>query len=309
MKNTRIVFMGTPLFACDILKSLVEEGYNVVAVVSQPDKKIGRKQEVVMTPVKALATSYGIPVVQPIKIKTDYEEVLAYQPDLIVTCAYGQIVPKALLDAPKFGCINVHASLLPKLRGGAPIHKSIIFGEKETGISIMRMVEKMDAGAYMMQEAVLIEEQDTTGTLHDKLKALGAQMIKKAVPLIIEKKAIFTEQDESQVTYAWNVSKEEEKIVLDNDLQTVYNQIRGLIPWPVGYILLDGKKCKLWSVRKEVKEHQEPIGKISFKDHVYIAVQGGYIIVDELQLEGKTKVSAKDFMNGAGKKYNHEVAM
>lgn len=307
MKNTRIVFMGTPLFACDILKSLIEEGYNVVGVVSQPDKKVGRKQEIELTPVKKLALEHGISVVQPLKIKLDFSEVAALEPELIVTCAYGQIVPKGLLDLPRFGCLNVHASLLPKLRGGAPIHKSIIYGEEYTGISIMRMVEKMDAGAYMMQESVKIEESDTAGSLHDKLKVLGSSMIKRAIPQVIEGTAIFVEQDESNVTYAWNISKEEERINLNESITTVYNQIRGLIPWPVGYIMIEGKKCKLWSVRKEEVQHNEVIGLLVIDQDVKIAVQGGYIIIDELQLEGKGKIQAKQFINGSAQKFNGVV--
>lgn len=303
MKNTRIVFMGTPLFACAILKSLLDEGYNVVGVVSQPDKKVGRKQEVELTPVKKLALENGITVVQPSKIKLDFSEVIALEPDLIVTCAYGQIVPKGLLDYPRLGCINVHASLLPKLRGGAPIHKSIIYGEKYTGISIMRMVEKMDAGAYMMQESIQIEEADTTGSLHDKLKELGSTMIKKAIPHILDGTATFIEQDEANVTYAWNISKDEEKINISDQIEVVYNQIRGLIPWPVGYVLLEGKKCKLWAVRKLVQEHNLQAGLVVIDTDIRIAVQGGFIVVDELQVEGKGKVKAKEFMNGSAQKY------
>ncbi|MGL5978310.1 MAG: methionyl-tRNA formyltransferase [Erysipelotrichaceae bacterium] len=307
MNNTRVIFMGTPHFACSILNALLEEGYNVVAVVSQPDKKVGRKQELQATPVKALALTHNIPVVQPTSIKTQYEDVLAYAPDLIVTCAYGQIVPKALLDAPRFGCINVHASLLPALRGGAPIHKSIIYGHQETGISIMRMVEKMDAGAYMMQEAIPIGPDDTTGIIHDALMELGDSMIRRALPLILEGRATFIEQDESKITYAWNVSKEEEKIDFSKPLQQVYDQVRGLIPWPVGYGLLAGKKCKIWSAKARTATHSLATGCLVFSDVVEIAVDGGFLRVEELQLEGKQKVSAKDFMNGSGKKLEGEL--
>ncbi|MGL5541438.1 MAG: methionyl-tRNA formyltransferase, partial [Erysipelotrichaceae bacterium] len=170
-----------------------------------------------------------------------------------------------------------------------------------TGVSIMRMVEKMDAGAYMMQEAVPIEDHDTTGSLHDKLMHLGSAMIKTALPLLFEGKAEFIEQEEAEVTYAWNVSKEEEKIDLSKSVDEVYNQIRGLIPWPVGYVLIQGKKLKLWSVEKIVKEHALPVGTLVYADAVQIAVTGGMIKVLELQLEGRSKMDAKSFMNGSGK--------
>lgn len=301
MKNSRIVFMGTPDFACGILQRLIDEQYNVVAVVSQPDKKTGRKQVLTPTPVKQLALKRGIEVVQPISIKTEYESVLAYHPDLIITCAYGQIVPVALLSAVH--CINVHASLLPRNRGGAPIHKAIIYGEKVTGVSIMEMAKQMDAGAVCAVKKVEIEEDDTMGDLHDKLMKCGADCLIEVLPSILDHTAVFVAQDEDAATFSYNVSKEEEKIDFSKTLQEVYDHIRGLIPYPVGYAYLDGKKMKFHKARKQECDHCEPAGKIlGFDDAaMLVAVEGGILRVLELQMEGKSRCSAVDFKNGAGR--------
>lgn len=303
MKNKRIVFMGTPIFACAILQRLIDEGFNVVAVVSQPDKKVGRKQVITYTPVKELALKYGLRVIQPTNIKNEYDEVLSLKPDLMITCAYGQLVPEILLNAPTYGSINVHASILPKLRGGAPIHKAIIYGECESGVSIMRMVKKMDAGAVCGLVRVPIEENDTMGVLHDKLAVVGADELIRQLPAILNNEAVFIEQDESQVSYAWNISKEEEKIDFTKDIQTVYNQIRGLIPYPVGYVLHDGKKIKIHKAHIKKATVTSPVGTITgFVDScMQVACHNGYLMIEELQLEGKSKTTAKDFYNGQGK--------
>ena len=305
----RIVFMGTPAFACEILKALKAAAYDVVMVVSQPDKKVGRKQLVQPTAVKELALSYGIEVFQPISIQKEYEHILEMKPDLIVTCAYGQMIPIALLNAPKHGSVNVHASLLPKLRGGAPIHKAIINGEKETGISIMRMVKQMDAGAVMKQSHVAITDEDTTGTLSEKLSKSGAALLLECLPAILNDTAVFEEQEESKATFAYNISKEEEKIDFTKSLDEIYNQIRGLIPSPVGYALLNDKKVKIHKVRKYVTSHHFETGTIvgMVENGYAVAVKGGYLLMAELQMEGKSKVDAKNFYNGAGRNYVNQV--
>ncbi|TDW25483.1 methionyl-tRNA formyltransferase [Breznakia blatticola] len=304
MKNIRIVFMGTPEFACSILKSLVDAKYDVVGVVSQPDKRVGRKQIIQETPVKKLALSYGIQVFQPLKIKDDYQEILDTKPDLIVTCAYGQFIPEVVLQAPTYGALNVHASLLPKLRGGAPIHKAIIYGEKETGVSIMRMVKKMDAGDYMLQEKVAITDEDTAGSLHDKLMIAGAKAITEAIPLLVDGKAIFTPQDESKATFAYNISKEEEIIDLSKPVDEVYNQIRGLIPWPVGYIMFCERKLKIHGVARTTVETNEPVGTVfrkqGDKKGLYLSCLGGCLQLTKVQLEGKKACSCAEFINGNG---------
>jgi len=300
----RIVFMGTPIFATAILERLIKDGYDVVGVVSQPDKKVGRKQIIIPTPVHACAQANGIEVYQPISIKEGMDKIQEWNPDLIVTCAYGQMIPVAILEYPKYGSLNVHASLLPKLRGGAPIHKSILYGEKETGVSIMRMVKKMDAGAYMLQKKVTIGDDDTTEILHDKLMVCGADAISEAIPLLVSGKAVFIEQNEEEATFAYNVSKEEEFIDANRSVEKVYAQIRALISWPVGYILIDGKKIKIHKARRGITQVNHDIGSIFIENKkLYLQCLDGCIELLEVQLEGKGKCSSKDFINGAGRKF------
>lgn len=301
--KTKIVFMGTPDIACGMLQQLIDDDYEIVGVVSQPDKKVGRKQEIRMTEVKQLALQHQIEVFQPLSIKDDYQQIIDWQPDLIVTCAYGQFIPQALLDYPRFGSINVHASLLPKLRGGAPIHWAVIQGHQKTGISIMRMIPKMDAGAVMAQKVVTIQDDDTTGDVYEKLKICGAELLHESIPKLIHQGATFIEQDENAATYAYNITKEDEKIDLKQDIHSLYNHIRGLIPFPVGYFYHDDKKIKLHKVRKKVCQHEHQIGECcGMIDNGYaIAVNGGYILIDELQVEGKGRVDAKSFANAQGR--------
>ena len=214
----KILFMGTPDIAVSMLKQILADGYDVIGVVTQPDKKAGRKQELKMSEVKQCALQHNIPVYQPVRIQDDDKDLMMLGADLIVTCAYGQFIPSELLEAPTYGSINVHASLLPKLRGGAPIHKAIIYGEKETGMSIMRMVKAMDAGAVMAQCKVRIEETDTAGSLYDKLAEAGAKLLSESIVKIKEGKAVFVEQQEEKATFAYTISKEEEFISFDRDI-------------------------------------------------------------------------------------------
>lgn len=300
----RIVFMGTPIFATAILEQLLKDQYEVVGVVSQPDKKVGRKQVLQETPVKECALKHGISVFQPVKIKDDFEQIKLWKPDLIVTCAYGQMIPEHILQFPKYGSLNVHASLLPKLRGGAPIHKAIIYGHEKTGVSIMRMVKQMDAGDYMLQKEVVIEEDDTTALLHDKLMLCGASAISEAIPLLVANQAKFIKQDESEATFAYNISKEEEWIDPNRPVQQVYNHIRGLISWPVGYILVNDKKIKIHGARKGSMTTQNACGDLFVQEkRLFLQCLDGTIELLLVQLEGKAKCSAKEFMNGAGRNY------
>lgn len=302
---TRVIFMGTPEFACTILQTLIDEKYNVVAVVSQPDKKVGRSQVLTPTPVKQLAMKYDIPVIQPISIKTEYQEILDLNPDLIVTCAYGQIVPEIILNTPKYGCVNVHASLLPRLRGGAPIHKSIMYGEEKTGITLMYMAKKMDAGDMLAKRETKILDEDTVGSLHDRLMELGGQIIVEELPRLLNGELKGEPQNESEATFAYNVSKEEEFVDFTKSHQEIYNHIRSLIPWPVSYGVVKGKKMKFWGVVKgeSVVNNDIPSGTIvGFEDKgMKVKAGEGYLYINEMQLEGKSKMSAKDFFNGAGK--------
>lgn len=299
----KIIFMGTPDFSCAILEGLLSSPYDVIGVVSQPDKKVGRKQVIQATPVKELAIQHNLPVFQPISIKKDYQDILALKPDLIVTCAYGQMIPDEVLLMPTYGSVNVHASLLPKLRGGAPIHKAIINGDDKTGISIMRMVKQMDAGAVMAQAEVEILDEDTTGMLFERLKHVGADLLQECLPAIFNQTAIFQPQDEACATFAYNISKEEEFVSFNRPLQVVYNHIRGLIPNPVGFGTIHNKKIKFHMARKYIETHSYRAGTcIGLVNQGYaIACDGGYILLDLLQMEGKAIVDAKSFYNGVGK--------
>ena len=208
MEKIKIVYMGTPDFSVGPLQNLIKE-YNVIAVVTQPDKEVGRKKEIKFSPVKQCAIENNIKVLQPEKIRVEYDEIIKLNPDIIITCAYGQIIPKELLTLPKYGCINIHASLLPKLRGGAPIHKAIIDGYDKTGVTIMYMDEKMDSGDIVYQEEVKIMDTDNVGTLFDKLSVLGSNMIVKVLPDIINNNINPIKQNEEEVTYAYNITREE----------------------------------------------------------------------------------------------------
>ena len=301
MEDIRVIFMGTPEFACGILQTLIDEKYHVVAVVSQPDKKVGRKQIITQTPVKALALANNIDVIQPISIKDEYEKVLSYKPDLIVTCAYGQFVPSVILNYPKYGCINVHASLLPKYRGGAPIHKDIINGEKQTGVTIMQMIKKMDAGLMYDKCIVDIEPDDTTAILHDKLMIAGSKLLKEMLPSYLAGNITGIPQNELEASFAYNISKEEEYISFNDDVNKVYDHIRGLIDWPVGYGVVNGHRIKIYQAKKELAKHDFKAGKIIKleNDKIKVACNNGSILLEEVQMEGKKRLSAKDFYNGS----------
>lgn len=300
----RIVFMGTPIFATAILEQLLNDGYHVVGVVSQPDKKVGRKQVLTATPVKQCALKHSIAVFQPEHIKTDHDTIKQWQPDLIVTCAYGQMIPEHILSFPKYGSLNVHASLLPKLRGGAPIHKAIIYGYDKTGVSIMRMVKQMDAGDYMLQKEISIDVDDTTSTLHDKLMVCGAEAISEAIPLLLSNQAKFIPQAEAEATFAYNISKAEEYIDPNDTMQNVYNHIRGLISWPVGYIICQDKKIKIHEAKRGKLETKYSPGVLFVEDkHLYLQCSDGCVELLQVQLEGKVKCDAKAFINGAGRNF------
>lgn len=304
---TSIVFMGTPAFSAPILRMLVEEGYEVSAVVTQPDRPVGRKKVLTPSPVKEEALELGLPIIQPNKLKGSEElnQILNLAPDLIITAAFGQILPKELLEAPKYGCINVHASLLPSYRGGAPIHQAIIDGQEKTGVTIMYMEEKLDAGDIISQREIPITHLDDTGILFDKLSEVGTLLLKETLPLIITGRNERIVQDESLVTYAKNISREQERIDWTKSALEIHNQIRGLHPWPVAYTTLDGQTVKLWKADIiEVNTNELP-GTVVKIESDYLVVQTGAeeaIRIDELQPAGKKRMSANDYLRGVGSK-------
>lgn len=300
MEKIKILFMGTPEFSVNVLKGLIDH-YDVVGVVTQPDKEVGRHHEIKFSPVKEVALENDIRVFQPKNIKTEYEDLLKLNPDMIVTCAYGQMIPKALLDFPKYGCINVHASLLPKLRGGAPIHKAIINNYPRTGVTIMYMVEKMDAGDIISQVETIIEKDDTVGTLHDRLSMLGTKLLLDTIPDIISGNINPIPQDINEVTYAWNITREEEHINFSKSTIDIYNQIRGLNPWPGAYATLDNQIVKIYNSRISssffTTRADGEIGKI-YEDGIGVSTKDGEIIITELQFAGKRKMTVKEYLNG-----------
>lgn len=302
MKNLKVVFMGTPSFAVPILNSLIES-CNVIMLVCQPDRKKNRKGKIEYPETKKVALDHNIEVFQPQNLNEDYQKILSLKPDIIITCAYGQFVPKEILNFPKYGCINVHGSLLPELRGGAPIHWAIIRGYKETGITIMNMAPKMDAGDILAQAKIPISDSMTLGELYQKMSNLGSELLIKTLPQIINNEITPIPQDESKVTYAYNVSKQDEKIDFSKKAQDIKNLVRGLNPIPAAYCYLDDKRVKIYEV--EILENYTPtkygeIIKIE-KDGIICTTKDKLIKILSLALEGKKRVSAKDYINGIKK--------
>ncbi len=299
----KVVFMGTPEFAVPVLQGLIDH-YEVVGVVSQPDKMVGRHQELKATPIKELALSYHIPVFQPIKIREDYQAILDLDPDMIVTCAYGQIIPKAILDYPKLGCINVHASLLPKLRGGAPIHKAIIDGYNKTGITIMYMDEKMDNGDIILQRETPILDSDNLESLHDRLSVMGKELLLEALPSIIDGTNERIPQKEEEVTFGFNIKREEEHISFDRTSREIFNLIRGLSPVPSANAILFGQEMKIYeSVLLDKTYPNASCGEIVDINSmgIVVATKDGSICLTKVKPFGKKMMDAKSYVNGIGK--------
>ena len=298
MKDKKVVFMGTPEYSVPVLKMLIENT-NVIMVVTQPDSYVGRHHELSFSPVKKVALENGIEVYQPEKIRKEYEHIIEAKPDILITCAYGQIIPAELLDAPKYKAINVHASLLPKLRGGSPLHRAILDDYKQTGITIMYMAPGMDDGDIITQESIDITDSDNVGTIHDKLSVLGSELLLKTLPSIFDGTNKRIKQDESEVTFAYNIKREEEKLDFNKPARSVFNHIRGLYPFPVAYMELDGEVIKVCEskIGSEVKGEVGTITNV-YKDGLGIKCLDKEIIITRLKPSGKKEMSAKDFING-----------
>ena len=294
--------MGTPDFAVPILQGLIDH-YEVIGVVSQPDKEVGRHHEMKAPPIKELAMKYHIPVYQPIKIRQEYQWVLDQNPDMIVTCAYGQIIPKEILDCPRLGCINVHASLLPKLRGGAPIHKALIDGYEKTGITIMYMDVKMDDGDIISQAETPITDSDNLESLHDRLCIMGRDLLLETLPSIIEGTNSRRKQNEEEVTFAYNIKREEEHISFEKTSREVFNLIRGLSPIPSANAILFGQEMKIID---SVIGLEKGIGKCGEiidinSEGIVVKTLDGTIILTKVKPFGKKLMDAKSYVNGIGK--------
>ena len=305
MDKKKIVFMGTPKFAVPILEMLIEN-FGVDLVITQPDKKVGRKKVLTAPPVKILAEEKGIRVLQPEKISGD-EDVLAelkeLNPDIIITAAYGQLVPESILEIPKYKCINVHGSLLPKLRGGAPIQYSILEDHGKTGITIMYMVKKLDAGDMISKVEVDILDSDNYESLHDKLSIAGRDLLKETLPNIFTENISPEKQDDSLATFARNILREDEKIDWNKSAREIFNQVRALDPMPGAFTYLDEDILKIWSsevVELEENYSAEKVGTIIKHDkkHIYILCGENTVLkVKELQISGKKRMPVVNFLS------------
>ncbi len=305
----KILFMGTTVFSNVVLNKLIEDGYNIVGVVTQPDRPFGRKRELRQPDTKVLALEHGITVLQPESIKDSVEDIRALAPDCIVTCAYGQIVPKSILDIPPLKSLNVHASLLPKYRGGAPIHKAIINGEKETGVTLMFMDVGMDTGDMLAKETVQIDQEDTFGDVEKKLMDASILLIENSLPLYLQGKLEAEVQNEDEVSYAYAIKRDEEYVTFKKSGQQIYNQIRGLIPWPTSYGVLDGLNIKFHGVKHNLDTHSHLSGTVLEvnKEGVLVAVDDGYILLTSVQPAGKPKMKNEDVANGFGALWKGKV--
>ena len=308
MKDLKVVFMGTPEISVPTLENLIRET-NVVLVVSAPDKPVGRKQILTPSPVKEVALKNNIPVFQPIKIKDDFKIIEDLNPDIIITFAFGQIISEDILNIPRLGCINIHASLLPKYRGGAPIHFALLNGDNETGITLMHMDKGMDTGDMIVKESIIIEENDNLKTLSDKLSILGSKMIIKHLPSIVTGNAPREKQADSEVTYAYakEINRRLEHIDFNKTNDEVHNLIRALYPY--AYLLMDGSEMKIIETEK-TEDCAAPGTIISVdKESFTIACKKGSIKVKKIKPFGKKEMMVKDYFNGVKKEslINKEV--
>lgn len=300
MKDLKVVFMGTPFFSVQILSALIQNT-QVVLAVTAPDALVGRKKVLTACPVKELALSHKIEVFSPIKIRDDYTRIKELEPDIIITCAYGQIISEEILDIPRLGCVNIHASLLPKYRGGAPIHHALMNGDAETGITLMYMDKGMDSGDIITQESLIIEPGDNLETLSNKLSLLGTEMIIRELPSIINGTNQRIKQDSEKVVFSPIIKREHEKIDFNKSNATIINLIRALSPAPYPYFMLDGVPCKI--VEAEKINANGKVGTITEvgKDYFIIMAANGGVKITKIKPFGKNIMTVNDFFNGTKK--------
>lgn len=301
MRNDiKIVYMGTSKFSSDILEFLINEGVSIVGVVSQPDKLVGRKNKLEHTPVKEVALKHNIETFQPNNIKTDYEWIKQKNPDIILTCAYGQIVPQEVLDIPTYKCINIHGSLLPKYRGAAPIQYAILNDEKETGITYMEMVKKMDAGCMYFKASVNIDEDDTSDDVFDKLFIKVKETIITFLDNFVEGKIIGQEQDESKVTFSKMIKREDEMIDWYDTSKNIHNKVRAYYSSPCAYTIINDSQIKILkgkNIESNINGNPGEIIKAD-KTGIYVKTKDGLYRIDKLQVAGKKPMDSRDYLNG-----------
>lgn len=307
--KTNILFMGTPEFSVPILKGLVEANYHIVGVVSQPDRPVGRKKTLTPPPVKIYAQSVGLDVYQPQNIKEEFQNILELEPDLIITAAYGQIIPSEIIQYPKHKCVNVHGSLLPSLRGGAPIHHAIKNGDTKTGITIMYMEQKMDSGDILVQREIPILDEDTVGTMFQKLSILGRDLLLDSLDDIIAGNIQPIPQDESKITFGYNIKRSDELLDFNQNARSVFNHIRAFDPWPGTYAFLFDEPFKIWMAKEVFGFKSGKVGEIvsvSKKSFVVACKDDTFLEILEVQPKGKKRMKTSDYLNGIGKQIIQE---
>ncbi len=297
MKKVKTIFMGTPEFAIPVLKTLLKLS-DVVCVVTKPDALVGRKKVLTPSPIKKLAIKENIPVLTPVKLKEEYQSILDYEPELIVTCAYGKIVPKVILDYPKYGCINIHASILPKYRGSAPMQWAIANGEKETGITLMYMDEKMDTGDIIDIEKIPILDDDDLGSIHDKMSLLGSSILEKNFSNIINNNISRVKQDDTKATLAPMITREMELLDFNDYGKNIINKIRAFSPYPLTRTMINNEEVKIVKA-KFIRKENTNIGKLIItKNDLGIECLDGIIYLEIIKPVGKKEMPIKSFLNG-----------
>lgn len=300
MTGHRVIFMGTPEFACPTLQILIDRGEQVVAVVTQPDRPKGRGQKLMFPPVKELALKHDIPVYQPLKVRDpDFIALLrGLRPDVIVVVAFGQILPKSLLEIPSLGCINVHASLLPRYRGAAPLNWCIVNGESETGVTTMLMDVGLDTGPMLLKRAAAIGENEDIVSLHDRMSIMGAELLSETLDALVAGTVVPQEQDSAQSCYAPLLKKEDGLVDWYRDARAIHNQVRGLVVWPGAYTYLDGQVLKIY--RSRIGTGSGLPGQVlrADKKGLEVACLTGSLIIEEMQLAGKKRLEAASFLSG-----------
>ena len=313
----KIIYMGTPDFAVGPLEAIIEAGHEVTAVVTQPDKPKGRSDKLIPSPVKEVAVAHGIPVLQPVRLRNpeSIEELRTYPADIIVVAAFGQILPREVLEMPRLGCVNIHASLLPHLRGASPIQHAILMGDSKSGVTIMQMDEGLDTGDILLQESIPIEADDTGGSLFDKLAGLGSQLIVRALPMIESGELKPVPQDEALADHVGMLTKSMGQIDFQRSAAETERQVRGMNPWPGAFTSYKGRQLKVWksacmtldelrslsgeSVNITSDKTMNP-GTVLYTDKssIYVSTADGVLRIDELQLECKKRMSVRDFLLG-----------
>ena len=300
IKDIKVLFMGTPDISAKVLEGMILAGYNIVAVIAQPDRPVGRKNILIKVPTKVVAEKYNIPVYQVEKIRKEYEFVKEINPDIIITLAYGQIVPEGLLNIPRFGALNLHGSLLPKYRGAAPIQYALMNNEKVSGMTLMKMVKEMDAGEMYAQEIVEITEDDNCTSLFLKMGDAALKLVLDALPKYLNGELKGIPQDENLVTFSPSIKPEEEKIDLNKSKEEIFGLIRALSDAPGAYLYLDNLKIKIFKARIISDEVTDEVGKVvkADKNGLYLQTKNGVLSLLEVQKEGKNRMDYKSFVNG-----------